>query len=186
MSSTSITSRIMRTFIVLMLPGATVLAADTDIQHVTTVRTNASGSISTKDIFMRGGQTNLVRNTSSKDGLVQIRVNRFYHDGALVGFVTASPDSASTISEAGSPYSLDAEYGSSNQLKYVAIIRKDGQLVDAFACTNGVLLPVEGSKLRGLAEIGTDATELISHGRNTSPEEFSRKVEQLIKKHNNE
>lgn len=174
----------MRALAVMILSCVSVLGADTDIHIVITTKTNASGSISTKDVFARGGQTNLVRNTTTKSGLVQIRIHRFYCDGSLVGYSTASLDSSSTTSEAGSSFSLDFEYGPSNQLKYVAIIGKDGLLRDAFACTNGVLIPVESSELQEAAKIGADAKELISNARKTSPEEFNRKVEQLIEKYN--
>jgi hypothetical protein len=174
----------MKVFIILILSCASILGADTDLHVVTTTKTNASGSVSTKDIFTRGGQTNLVRNTSAKDGVVQIRVHRFYHDDSLVGFMTTLPDSSSTTSEAGSSYSLDFEYGPSNQLKYVVLAGKDGGLADAFSCTNGLLLPVESYKLRNAAEIGTDAKELISNAQKNSPDEFNGKVERLIEKYN--
>lgn len=174
----------MRAEIFFFLTCASVLGADVNLHVVTTTKTNASGSISTKDVFTRGGQTNLVRDTSTKDGLVRIRIHRFYRDGSLVGSLTTLPNSSSTTSEPGSPYFLDVEYGPSNQLEYVVIGGKDGVLLDAFTCTNGVLLPVESSQLRDAAEIGADAKELISNARKTSPEEFNRKVEHLIEKHN--
>jgi hypothetical protein len=174
----------MKIFVILILSCASILGADADIHVVTTTKTNVSGSISTKEVLTRAGMTNLVRNTGTKSGVLQIRVHRFYHDGLLVGFMTTLPDASSTASEAGSPYSLAFEYGPASQLKYVAITGKDGVLVDAFSCTNGVLFPVESSQLQKAAEYGADAKELISDARKNSPEEFNRKVEQLIEKNN--
>jgi hypothetical protein len=175
----------MRTFIVLVLSCASVLGADTGIRVVTTAKTNAEiTSISTKDVFTRDGNTNLVRNTKSKAGVVQIRIHRFYHAGTLVGMLTATPDSSSTTSEAGCPFALDFEYGPSNTLKYAAIVSQDGILVDAFSCTNGILSPVPSSELSDAAEIGADAKKLMSRARKVSREQFRREVDQMIEKHN--
>ena len=100
----------MRTFFIFLLSCASVLGADTGIRVVTTSKTNAEmASVSTKDVFMRDGQTNLVRNTKTKAGAVQIRIHRFYHAGALVGMLTETPDSSSTTSEAGNPFAHDFE-----------------------------------------------------------------------------
>jgi hypothetical protein len=135
----------MRIFIVLFLSCATVLGADTGIHVVTTVRTNESGSVSTKDVFTRDGQTNLVRNTSTKSGAVRIRVHRFYCQGSLVGDFVAMPDSSGFTSEAGSPYSVSFEFDASHTPKSAVIGTKGGVIVDAFNCTNGVFSPVESS-----------------------------------------
>jgi hypothetical protein len=51
-----------------------------------------------------------------------------------------------------------------------------------FTCTNGILFPVETSQLHEAAGIGSGAKELISGARKGTPEEFNRKVEQLIEK----
>lgn len=172
----------MQSFIILVLSCLSVMAADTnDLRVVSATRTNASGVISIKEIFTRGGHTNLVRNTSVKDGLVQIRIHRFYHDGSLVGMLTALPDSSSSTSIADSPYSFDLEYGVSNQLRYVVMGGKDGILVDAFSCTNGLLFPVQASEIQNSAHYGAEAKELID-ARKESPEHFKQKLGQTIDK----
>jgi hypothetical protein len=173
----------MKTLFALGLLCSTVFGSDTDIQVVSAVRTNESGSIYTKETFTRAGQTNLIRNTCTKSGVLQIRIHRFYQNGSLVGYMTASPDISSTTSEAGSPYALDFEYGPSNQLKYVILVGKDGLVRDMFNCTNGVLFPIESSELRTAAEIGTYAKELISNVHKTPPGEFNKTVDGLIEKH---
>lgn len=142
-------SHTMKAFIILVLSCASVVGADTGVRVITTVRTNESGSISTKDIFTRDGQTNLVRSTSTKDGVVQIRFHRFYHGGSLVGnyYYFATQDSSAFITEAGIPYSLSFEFGPSNQLTS-AVINKDRMIVDAFSCTNGLFYPAEVSRIQ--------------------------------------
>jgi len=137
----------MRVFIVLILFGVSLLGADTDIHVVSVVKTNESGSITMKDVFTRNGQTNLVRNTKTKSGVAQIRIHRFYHGGVLVGDYVATQNCSGVISEAGSPYSLSLEFGPGNIVKSAVIGSKDGEVLDAFSCTNGVFSPVESSRI---------------------------------------
>src|SRR5258708_2720391 len=76
----------MRAFIIFLLSCGSVFGADGDIRVVTTAKANAeTASITTKDFYTRGGQTNLVRHTKTKAGVIQIRIHRFYHAGSLVG-----------------------------------------------------------------------------------------------------
>lgn len=44
-----------------------------------------------KEVFTRYGQTNLVRTTKTKNGVMQIRVQRFYHPCSLVGDYVVVP-----------------------------------------------------------------------------------------------
>jgi hypothetical protein len=179
-----ISSHAMKIFIVLILSCASVLGADTSIQVVTTVRTNQSGRVSTKDVFTRDGQTNLVRYTNTKAGAVQIRIHRFYHDGLLVGEFVAMPDSSGLTTEAGSKYSMSLEFGPSKEVKS-AVIGTNGVVVDAFMATNGVFYPADISLIRKANDIGGDVSKLLAptHVTNTSPSEFQHEVERLIEKH---
>ena len=55
----------MKTFIVLMLLCVSALGADTDVHVLTLTKTNAeAGWVSTRDVFTRDGQTNLIRVTN--------------------------------------------------------------------------------------------------------------------------
>ena len=146
----------MRTFIILILSCASVLGADTGIHVVTTCKTNESGSVTTKDVFTRDGQTNLVRNTSTKSGAVRIRIHRFYFRGSLVGDFVAMPDSSGFTTEAGSPYSVSFEFDASHSVKSAIIGTKDGVILDAFSCTNGIFSPVESSLLTKANSVGAD------------------------------
>ncbi|GEM_PF-1249337 len=176
----------MRTFITLILSCASVLGADGDIRVVTTTKTNAEkASVSTKDVFTRDGQTNLVRNTKTKAGVVQIRIHRFYHGGSLVGDFVAMSDSSGFTTEAGSPYSVSFEFWASKEIRSAVIGTKDGVILDVFTCTNGIFSPVEGSVIQKANAIGADMKQLFNpeHVRKTSPGEFVREAEDLIKKH---
>jgi hypothetical protein len=173
------------TFLILILSCASILSADTGIQVSTTVKTNDSGSISTKEIFTRDGQTNLIRNTSTKSGTVQIRIHRFYYNGSLIGDFVATPDSSGFTTEAGSLYSASFEFGPTQVVKSAVIGTKDGVVLDAFMATNGIFYPVDISLLRKANDIGSDVKRLLSPARvtNTSPEKFQQEVEELVEKH---
>jgi len=174
----------MKTIILFLLFCVAVSGAETGLRVITTAKTNMeTATISTKEVFTRNGQTNLVCNTKTKAGVLQIRVHRFYHGSSLVGILTAMPDSSSTTSEAGAPCALDFEYGRSGELKYAAIVGKDGVLLDLFTCTNGMLFPVQDSILTNAVGIGASARELMSHAQKVTPEQFRREVGDMIEKH---
>ncbi len=147
----------MKAFIVLILSCVWLIAADGDIRVYTAAKTNAeTASISTKEFFTRDGQTNLVRHTQTKAGVVRIRVHRFYHAGTLVGDFIDMPDSSGFSSEAGTAYSLNLECDASRNPKSVAISTKDGVILDAFAYTNGVFSPVDASLLTKANSAGSE------------------------------
>lgn len=176
----------MRPFIIFILSCASVLGADTDVRVVTTAKTNAeTASIYTTDVFTRDGQTNLVRRTKTKAGVLQIRIHRFYHDGVLVGDYVAMQDSSGFTTEAGSPYSVSFEFWPSKDVRSAVIGTKDGVVLDAFACTNGIFSPVESSVIQKANAVIGDMKQLFNpeHVRKTSPEDFVREAEDLIKKH---
>jgi hypothetical protein len=179
-------SQAVRIILTLSLSCISMLAANTnDICVLVTTRTNPSGSISTKEVFTRGGQTNLVRNTSTKSGLVQIRVHRFYYRGLRVGEFVAMPESSGFTAAAGSPYSVGVEFGPTKEVKSAVIGTKDGVILDAFMATNGVFYPADASLIQKANDVGGDVSKLLSpsHVTNTPPEEFQREVEQLIRRH---
>ena len=152
----------MKAFMVFLLSCASVVAADGGIQVVSTAKTNAeSASITTKDVFTRDGQTNLVCDTKTKAGVVQIRIHRFYQAGSLVGEYVAMRDSCGLTTEAGSPYSMSLECDASCNPKSVVIGTKDGVISDAFSFTNGVFSPVEGTLLTKANSVGSEVRGVI-------------------------
>jgi hypothetical protein len=133
----------MKTIITLLLSCASVLATDTDIRVVSTSRTNIEAAAGTrKDIFTRGGQTNLVSLTRmNSDGVV--RICRFYHAGQLVGNFVALPEESIFNTEAG-PYCMSLKYGPAGEIRSARIGDKQGVLLDEFIFTNGNFCPIEG------------------------------------------
>jgi len=173
----------MKTFIVFILSCVSVLAADTDIRVVTTTKTNAETAIIyTTDVFTRAGQTNLVRVTRTMAGTVQIRIQKFFHGGVLIGDYIATKDSSGSTTEAGIPYSVSFEFGHSNELRSAVIGTKDGVILDAFSCTNGLLYPMEAIRIQQANELlGTDID--VEHVRKISPAEFIKEQEEWVRKY---
>src|ERR1041384_1740109 len=180
------TSHPMRTFSIFLLSCASVLGAYGSIQVVSTARTNAqTASVTTKDVFTRDGQTNLVRDAKTKAGVVQIRIHRFYHGGSLVGNFVAMPDSSGCMTEAASPYAMSFEFDESQNVRSAVIGTKDGVVLDFFRCTNGIFVPVERSVIQKANSGGADMRQLFDpeHVRKTSPKGFVREAQDLIEKH---
>jgi hypothetical protein len=149
----------MKTILALILCCGAVLAADTnEILVVSTAKTNAqSGSVTTTDVYLRDGQTNLVRDTRTKAGAVQIQIQRFYHAGYLVSDFMTMPNSSGLSVEAGSPYAVSFEFWPSKEVRSAVIGTKDGVILDAFTCTNGVFYPDSNSHIsKANGFFGTD------------------------------
>ena len=172
----------MRAFIILILSCVSVLGADTGIRVVTTTKTNAdTASIYTRDVFTRDGQTNLVRRSKTTTGVVQIRIYRFYHDGVHVGDYVTMRDSSGFTTEANCPYSVSFEFSRSKELASAVIGSKDGAILDAFSCTNGLLCPDEASRIQQANELGADID--VEHIRSTPTSEFIKEQEEWVKKY---
>jgi len=126
--------------------------------------------------------------TKTKGGELQIRIQRFYHDGVLIGDYVAMRDSSGFTTEAGTPYSVSFEFWPSKDIRSAVIGTKDGVILDVFTCTNGVFSPVESSFIGKANAITGDLRGLLSpaHVTNTSPEVFGQEVEEFIKKHKGE
>jgi hypothetical protein len=151
----------MKTFIILIISCASVFGADTGIQVVTTTKTNAvSGIIFTMDIFTRDGQTNLVRNTMTRRGVVESQIHKFYHDGILAGEYWTMPDSSGFITEAGSPYSVIGKYWPSKGSQ-AFICTKDRVVLDYFTATNGVFYPASDAAVQDAHKMTTKISKLI-------------------------
>ena len=156
----------MRPFIVLLLSCIPVIAADTGIRVVSTVKTNAeSGVVYTTETFTRDGQTNLVRITKSVDAKVAVRIQEFYHDKKMVALLThwAQPESESFNTVEHSSYTLGLDFSATRNIETLSIstnkvIVVDGYTatnpianpfyLDSFTATNGVFYPISDSELQ--------------------------------------
>ena len=152
----------MKTLITFFLSCASAFAADTGITVATSTTTNAeSAMITTTEVFTRDGQTNLVRQTITKDGVVHRRVHWFFRDGArLATHVSGErpPVYPVFFFAPGSRYSVSLEFSLSNEVRYATISKNDGYILDGFTCTNGIFHPDELSHISELNRIFEQAT----------------------------
>jgi hypothetical protein len=163
-----------------------VIAETNELKVVTSSSTHpVTRQVKITDVFTRGGSTNLVRRTSTKDGIVQIRLHDFQHAGTKVALFVSIPGKSSGITiEPDIPYTVTVEFDATNHLNTV-VIGKGGLLLDAYRWTNGVFQPVESSFLQKVNAIGSDMEKLFDPEkvRSTTPEKFSEDVQNFIKKH---
>jgi hypothetical protein len=120
-------------------------------------------SLATVEVFTRGGQTNLIRQTHTKDGVVLFRNQSFYHNGTDVGsymYQTANGTNAGVNSVAGTPYHFYVGFDASNRPRSVQIRATNFVMLDWFGCTNGVFYPLETSAIQ---EANTRLSKLPPH-----------------------
>jgi len=151
----------MKTIIVYLLSCLAVCAADINDVHVVTKTTKniPNNCLDTVDIFTRDGQTNLVRRTRTRDGVVLFRVQTFYHDGAQMNDYIYNGAETLMGSTPGAPYLFTYRFDASNQLRSAIISTIHTNDVtprsitfvtlDSFGSTNGVFYPRDGSWIHG-------------------------------------
>lgn len=136
-------------FIILILTAVTVLAAD-DIAVTTVTKTNGYyGTVTTKEYFTRAGQTNLQRSTTTylTNGVLKSRSHFIYYHGQRVAGHISSPSHGFTLTQSDPGFGVSFEI-SSNILTDVTLSDRDGNLLDWYIATNGVLTPIPSSELR--------------------------------------
>jgi hypothetical protein len=144
----------MKTIIIYFLSCLPILAADAnDIRVFTwTYKILPEDSLATVDVYMRDGQTNLIRNTQTKDGIVLSRSQGFYHDGIEVGsymYQLANPPDRTMVSSVpGASYYFSVAFDASNRPLIAHITATNLVELDLFYCTNGVFYPVDGSLIQ--------------------------------------
>jgi len=153
----------MNKFIFLILSCASVFGADTSFQITTTTETNAlAGSIFTMDIYTRDGQTNLMRTTETRQGVVDRRRQWFYHDGVLVGEYYDYISTSFFIVEAGTPYVVSEKHYPYIGCNQVIVQTKDYVVLDSFtAGTNGVFYPEDNAAVRNMNKTPADTRKQI-------------------------
>jgi hypothetical protein len=138
----------MRAIILFVLSCVSIFAAGTnDVQVFTrSYKVMPEDSLATIEVFTRGGQTNLIRKTHTKDGVVSLRSQSFYHNGIEVGsymYQIANGTNTGVNSSVGAPYSFYVGFDAYNRPRSVQIRATNLVMLDWFGCTNGVFYPLE-------------------------------------------
>ncbi len=166
------------TFIVAMISFCFLAnGEDLDVQTYSNLRTNSeTKAIYKTEVFLRGGQTNHVRQTKTQAEVVGITIQRFSHGGILIGDYVSMKYSSGFNTEAGIPYSVSFQFWPSKDIRSAVIGTKDGEILDAFTCTNGLFFPCEASMIKEANGITKDMSKLLSptHVTNTTPENFGK------------
>ena len=139
----------MKAIIVCILSCLSVFAADTnEIRVVITTKTDIpAGYLLTFEEFTRGGQTNLLRITRTKDGVSEYRAHNFYHNGVHLGRYIHDGGYTFISSAAGAPYVLTFAWDSSNQIRAASVTTTNYVLLDSFTFTNGIFYPEDSSRI---------------------------------------
>ena len=134
------------------LRGQTFVVDPSDIRVVTwSYKVMPEDSLATIEVFTRGGQTNLIRETHTKDGVVLYREQSFYYKGTEVGsYMYELENGTKTVvgSCAGVPYYFDVDFDASNKALSAQIRATNVVLLDWFLCTNGVFYPADSSLIQ--------------------------------------
>jgi hypothetical protein len=156
----------MKPLILCLLFCLSLCAAETnDIQVLTTtnkiLRSGTSPDmLAIHEVFTRGGQTDLIRDTHMLNGVVKFRSQAFYHDGASLGSYLYNGAEFTIGTTPGAPYSLIFRLNSSNQplSAIVGTLRTNAGTppsiavvtLDSFGCSNGVFFPRDASWIRDM------------------------------------
>jgi hypothetical protein len=139
----------MKTIIACLLCCLSAFAADTnEIRVVTRTNTKVSpGYLVTYEEFTRSGQTNLLRVTTSKDGVTNFVAHNFYHQGAYLGRHSQGGGGTFVNTAVGAPFVLTFAWDSSNQIRAASVTTTNYLALDSFTCTNGIFYPVASSQI---------------------------------------
>ena len=132
-----------------LLSYPSAFAADTNEIRIVT-RTDAKvspGYLVTYEEFTRGGQTNLLRTTTFKDGVTNSIAHNFYHQGTYLGRYSQAGGYSFVNSAARAPYVLTFVWDTSNQIRTASVTTTNYVVLDSFTCTNGIFYPEDSSRI---------------------------------------
>jgi hypothetical protein len=141
----------MRTLFTLLLSCTSLLAGGQDVQVMTSTNDAVN---TTTEIYTREGNTNLVRQTTTKSGVVIFRLQTFYQDGSKVAtsLLAASPPTyiSQFFTEPNTHYLASLQFDPSNHITFLIIGSNVTSVVDAFTCTNGSFYPATAAEIAEL------------------------------------
>ena len=150
----------MRILFILILSCTSLFAGDQGVRVVTTAVTNAV-FITTKEVFTREGQTNLVRQTTTQAGTVTAKIQSFYHDGSqLATFLVVTPHYSQFFTKPDSSYLIGLDFSPSNQINYLTFCSNKYSVVEAFSCTNGNFYPESSTVISEMNALPHEVTAM--------------------------
>jgi hypothetical protein len=151
----------MKTIVGCLLGCLSVFAADTnEIRVVRWTNSHISpGYLVTYEELTRGGQTNLLRVTTFKEGVTNSIAHNFYHQGVYLGRYSQGDGYTIVNSAAGAPCVLGFVWDSSNQVRAATVTTTNHVMLDSFSFTNGIFYPDNSSRI----EQSNEKTKAILH-----------------------
>lgn len=124
-----------------LLPVITRADSGVTVSSTTQYLTPEKSVSVVRDVYLRDGQTNLVRETRSRDGQLLVRTQEFCQGNTRIGICFTSPDGTTFQTESGSDLTLAFGFLKRKDTDFVCIRNKNGLIIDAFSCTNGIYYP---------------------------------------------
>jgi hypothetical protein len=162
-----------------------------DVQVATITKTNLeTQTVIITDIYTRNGKTNLVCRNEFRDDK-RGRNQKIYHDGVLLATIHEVGGIAGISTKPNPTYSLTFAFAAGKNLQPTALqgatISSNYFLVDAFDCTNGVLFPMESSKINKAREIDAKLEGIFDSKnlQSKSSEEIERQMLELVETNKN-
>jgi hypothetical protein len=174
----------MKTEIILLALLVSAAVAD-DIQTSVSARTNAANRVTTTEAFTRGGITNLIRDTTVKNGKMILRRQRVYHGGMLALEMVDMDNGLTWVAHTGLTFEVGTHLTPDGKLDSVNLMGPDVVTLDHFTVTNGLLHPISTAAIKKANEIAQDMKALLDpeNVRNSTQEEFLGRTLELIEKH---
>lgn len=124
-----------------LLPVITRADSGVTVSSTTQYLTPEKSVSVVRDVYWRDGETNLVRETRSREGQLLVRTQEFRQGKTRIGICLTSPDGTTFQTEAGSDLTLAFGFLKRKDTDFVYIRDKNGLIIDAFSCTNGIYYP---------------------------------------------
>lgn len=118
-----------------------------EIEHAIKSVTNGTRIINW-ETYTRNGSTNLLRETDLKDGLTLCRVHRVCYGGKLAASILWLTNGYTVLVETGLTFQVNTTFKPDGSLDGVTLITADGDILDFFTATNGILYPAQCSEIK--------------------------------------
>jgi hypothetical protein len=139
---------------------AASLAFAGEIEH--SVRSVTNGfRVTDWETYTRSGSTNLLRETDIRNGLALCRVHRVLYGGQLAASILRMTNGYTVLVENGLPFQVDTMFKPDGALDRVTLMKENGDILDCFTATNGVLYPAQDSEIRAMDECSQLARKFV-------------------------
>jgi hypothetical protein len=173
----------MKTKIIALVFLTSAAVAD-DIRTTLSARTNAANRVTTTETLTRGGITNLIRDTTVKDGKIILRRQRVFHGGMLALEMVEMDNGLTWVAQTGLTFRVGTHLTPDGKVDNVNLMGPNAVTLDHFTVTNGLLHPISTADMKKANEIGQDMKTLLDpeNVRKNTKEEFLGQTLELIEK----